>query len=125
MRTRTRSLLFLLAALAGACDGTDASSSRDASPDLAPDVAADVADAPPALPAVVGPPEFEDHNADPRVIEVDLVASEGDATLVAGRTTASPLYNGRTPGPTPSRRASRTPVDGCTTATSRSTRRTG
>jgi FtsP/CotA-like multicopper oxidase with cupredoxin domain len=34
------------------------------------------------------------------VLEVDLVASAGDAELVAGRMTRSMLYNGRTPGPT-------------------------
>lgn len=86
--------------LAGACSGGDgnAPASPVASRDAASDVVVDAS--PPSLPSLEGPPEARDRNPDPRVVEVDLVASSGDAELVAGRMTRSMLYNGRTPGPT-------------------------
>jgi FtsP/CotA-like multicopper oxidase with cupredoxin domain len=112
MSTRPRAFLkfsLLLGALASACSVADRDAGgvipRDATPDGMADVPADAAidaapDAPSPLPPVAGPAELEDHNPDPRVVEVDLVASEGVAELVAGRSTVSMLYNGRTPGPT-------------------------
>lgn len=72
----------------------------EVSADAATDQGADTAVDAPLLPGLEGPPTFEDRNPDPRVVEVDLVASAGDAELVAGRMTRSLLYNNRTPGPT-------------------------
>ncbi|MFO0646433.1 MAG: multicopper oxidase family protein [Polyangiales bacterium] len=100
-------LVLGCALLVGACNETSGTSTApdasapDAAVDVTPDAAVDVApDAAPSLPSLVGPPDFEDHNPDPHVVEVDLVASSGAAELVAGRMTDSKLYNGRTPGPT-------------------------
>lgn len=112
MTMRTLSGWWIVGALSlGACsesagtapamDAAVRDATPDATTDAATDAATDVATADvPALPRVVGPPEFEDRNPDPRVVEVDLVASTGVAEHLAGRMTDALVYNGRTPGPT-------------------------
>lgn len=108
-RSITGTLLFFALTLGACTESAGTAPAVDASvrdvaterrEDTGADAPQDAAEDAPALPSLIGPPEFEDRNADPRVVEVELVASVGVAEHLAGRMTDAMLYNGRTPGPT-------------------------
>ena len=91
----------LLGAMLAGCGGDENMNDVDAAPQVDAGVQPDAGAAvlPADWDAPIGLPVAEDINADPDIVEIELVAAETEVELSPGVTTSMYTYNGTFPGP--------------------------